>query len=79
MLLKINMLRHLVLWRHFLPLPIAPRGGGGNDPRVGLKTVHVHDTCTSCVMTSLPVGKNAVNLHDFYDYDVTSGLWRHFR
>ena len=50
----------------FSPLPIAPRGGGGKRPLgVGLKTVHVHDTGTSGVMTSLPVGKTALNLHEF--------------
>ena len=78
-LLKIHILRHLVCDVTFSPLPIAPRGGGGNDPPVGLKTVHVHDTGTSGVMTSLPVGKNAANLQEFTIMtslpvcDVTSG------
>ena len=50
----------------FSPLPTAPRGWGRKTtPWVGLKTVHVHDTGTSGVMTSLPVGKNAANLHAF--------------
>ena len=86
---KINILRHVVKNKYitsFLfvtslspPLPIAPRGGGGNDPGVGLKTVYVHDTGTSGVMTSLPVGKNASNLQEFTIMtslpvcDVTSG------
>ena len=82
-LLKINILRHLVCDVTFSPFPRPPRGWGGLKDRTPctILPLPVCDVTSGAIMTSLPVGKNASNLHEFTTMtslpvcDVTEWNW----